>query len=235
MKIKRSPVANFAPRAAPPPPNTRVRVLVVVVVVLFVALIGRSVDPFGWFEPAAEVTVAASGEATLLELREAAELTAATGTFSVPVTVDAPRGVLRERLPEFVDSEQIIALYQGEVAATIDLSGLTADGITADPVTQTITLEVPAPQLSSPRIDHARSRIVTHQRGVLQRIDDALGDGSLAVKEDLDRAAIAAIAEAAADSGLQETARINGTRFLISLCQGLGYSEVTVEYAETAR
>ncbi|WP_432560559.1 DUF4230 domain-containing protein [Granulicoccus sp. GXG6511] len=217
--------------------DVRLRVAVAVAAVLLVALLVRSFDPFGWFDPAVpeETSAAAAGDVTLIEIREAAELKAASGTFSVPVTMDTPRTGLRQRLPEFLDGEKIVAIYQGDVDATIDLRGLTAEGIEADPASRSITVRVPAPRLSEPRIDHEKSGVVSHQRGVVRRVEDALGDGSLAVREELDRAAVSAIARAAAESDLRATAETNGTRFLTLLCQRLGYERVTIEYAEPAR
>lgn len=216
-------------------PDVRFRIAVAVAVALLVALVVRSLDPFGWFVPAAEQSRAAAGDVTVLEIRETAELKAATGTFSVPVVIDAEKTGLRSRLPDFVDGESIVAIYQGDVDATIDLGGLTEAGVVADPQARTITVRVPAPVLSRPSIDHDKSRIVSHSRGIVQRVDDALGDGSLAVKEQLDAAAVDAIARAAAESDLSQTARTHGTQFLTLLCQRLGYEHVTIEYADPPR
>ena len=55
------------------------------------------------------------------------------------------------------------------------------------------------------------------------------------MKEDLDRAAVDAIARAAEQSDLSATAEANGTRFLTLLVERLGYEQVTIEYAEPAR
>jgi len=227
-----------APAPAPQPPaaDPRLPIALAVAALLLVALLVRSLDPFGWFDPVAEEDAgAAAGDVTLLEIREAAELNVATGRFSVPVVIDAPRTGLRQRLPEFVDGEKIVAIYQGDVDATIDLRGLTAEGIRADPEARSITVRVPSPRLTPPRIDHEASGVISHQRGVVQRVEDALGDGSLAVKEDLDRAAVDAIARAAEQSDLSATAEANGTRFLTLLVERLGYEQVTIEYAEPAR
>ncbi|WP_425309665.1 DUF4230 domain-containing protein [Ammonicoccus fulvus] len=218
-----------------PRSDVRFRVAVGVAALLLVALVVRSLDPFGWFVPGVEESPAAAGDVTVLEIREAAELKAASGTFSVPVVIDVEKTGLRSRLPDFVDGETIVAIYQGDVDATIDLRGLTEDGITADPETRTITVRVPAPVLSRPSIDHDKSRIVSHSRGVVQRLDDALGNGSLAVKEDMDAAAVTALARAADESDLRDTARTQGTHFLTLLCQQLGYEHITIEYAEPPR
>lgn len=216
----------------------RFRIAAVAAALLLVALVVRSVDPFGWFAtpPAPpQENPAAAGDVAVLTIQEAAELKAASGTFSVPIVIDLPKTGIRERLPDFVDGEKIVAIYQGNVDATIDLRAVPAEGITADPASRTITVRVPAPKLSSPAIDHDKSRIVSHSRGVLQRIEDAAGEGSLYRKEDMDAAAVTAIAQAADESNLRETARTNGTRFLTMLCQSMGYEHVTIEYIDPPR
>lgn len=208
----------------------RYRIAVGVAAVLLIALVVRSVDPFGWFA-APEETPAVAGEPTLIAIKETAELKAATGTYSVPVEIDVEKTGLRQRLPDFVDQEKIIAIYQADVDATIDLRGLAADSIDADPQTRTITVRVPQPTLSRPAFDPENSRIISHDRGALQRVEDAFGESSLAVKEQLDAAAVEAVDKAARQSDLPQAARDNGTRFLTLLCQRMGYENITIEYA----
>lgn len=209
----------------------RYRLSVAAVALLLVALVIRSLDPFGWFAPAVQEEPAVAGEPTLIAIRETAELKAATGTYSVPVEIDLEQTGLRQRLPDFLTQEKIIAIYQADVDATIDLRGLTADSIDADPQTRTITLRVPPPELSRPAIDPENSRIVSHDRGALQRVEDAFGESSLAVKEQLDAAAVEAIDMAARQSDLPQTARANGIQFLTLLCERMGYDHITIEYA----
>lgn len=223
----------------PAPPEValqrRYRVAVAVAAVLLLALVVRSLDPFGWFAPKPAESPVVAGEATLIAIREAAELTVASGTFSVPVQIDAEKTGLRQRLPDYVDGERIFAIYQADVNATIDLRGLTGESVEADPQTRTITVRVPASTLSRPSIDPENSRIVSHDRGAVQRVEDAFGESSLAAKEQLDAAAVEAIAEAARRSDLPETGRVNGTRFLTLLCERMGYEQITIEYADAPR
>lgn len=236
MRDPDSPITDRPAAGTARTPDRRVAAAIAVAGVLLVALVTRIFDPFGWFDGEAETaSSAAAGDVTLIRIRDAAELKVATGTFSVPVVTDAERSGLRERLPGFVDSEQIVAIYHGDVDATIDLRGLTEEGIDADPQARTITVRVPAPVLSRPSIDHEKSRIVSHQRGILQRLEDAAGEGSVTAREDLDAAAVQAIARAAEESDLEATARTNGEQFLRLLCEQMGYEQVTITYAEPAR
>lgn len=214
-------------------PNRRFVLALAVAALLLVALVLRTVDPFGWFVSEPPERPAVAGEPTLIAIRDAAELKVASGTFSVPVEVDVEKTGLRSIVPDVVDGERIVAIYRADVDATIDLRVLTEESIEADPQTRTITLRVPPPRLSRPAIDPDHSRIISHDRGVLQRVEDAFGEGSLAAKEVLDVAAVDAIASAAQESNLPETARANGKQFLTLMCQQMGYEDITVEYTGT--
>lgn len=212
--------------------HRRYRIAVGVAVLLFLALLIRSFDPFGWFVPKPTETPAVAGEPALITLRDAAELKVATGTYSVPVVIDVQKSGLRGKLPDFLDNEQIVAIYEADVDVLIDLRRLTEDAIEADPETRTIKVTVPAPMLSKPAINPDKSRIISHDRGVIQRLEDALGPGSLEAKERLDQAAVEAIDKAARESNLPEVGRTNGTEFLRLLCEKMGYTNITIEYAD---
>ncbi len=74
-----------------------------------------------------------AGDVTLLEIKDTAELKVATGTFSVPVYFRAgEQSGIRRRIPDFIDGNSGVAIYQGSVDATIDLRGLTEGDIDAD-------------------------------------------------------------------------------------------------------
>lgn len=231
-----SPGGSSTSTVSRKPDRRWIAIALAALVVLAVLLVVRGLDLFGWFgmENPAEQP-AAAGDVTLIEIRDLADLNVATGSYSVPVVIDAERTGLRERLPGFVDGEQIVAIYYGDVDAKIDLRGLTAEGVIADPASRTITVRVPAPVLSRPSIDHEKSRIVSHQRGILQRVEDAAGDGSLVAKEELDTAAVNAINRAAEESHLEDTARQNGEQFLRLLCERMGYENITIDYVEPQR
>ena len=113
-----------------------------------------------------------------------------------------------------------------------DLKSLQDSNIKADKEAGTLTITVPPPTLTTPRIDLGKSRIVAQQRGIGTRIDDFFASAPLEQRQALDQAAIQALQQAAAESGLDATARDNGREFLTGLGRQLGYPTVTVVYAD---
>lgn len=157
-------------------------------------------------------------------------LEVASGTFQVPIFIDVgPDSGLAAELPDFVSSERITGLYEGQVDATVDLSGLDASDVTIDEEANAITIRVPEPVLGPPRINRENSEIIAHERGVVQRFEDAVGDTNLDMAA-LDEEAEGKIAQAARESDLPRMARDNGAATLEQLGQAMGYDEVTVEY-----
>lgn len=176
----------------------------------------------------------AAGDSTLLEIRRTAELRAATGSYSVPVYYgyDQDKGVLSKIVPDVIDKNSGVAIYQGSIDAMIDLKALQERNIQADKAAGTLTITVPAPVLSQPRVDLTKSRIVAQQRGIGTRVNDFFAGAPLEQRQALDEAAVLALQQAAAESGLEATARENGRDFLTALGRQLGYPSVTVVYAD---
>ncbi|GAA1792266.1 DUF4230 domain-containing protein [Nostocoides veronense] len=181
-----------------------------------------------------EDSTPAPGDMTLLEIRRTAELRAATGTFSVPVYYgyDKDTGILSKIVPDVIDKDSGVAIYQGSVDALIDLKALEEKNIKADKAAGTLTITVPPPTLTSPKIDLAKSRIVAQQRGIGTRVNDFFASAPLEQRQALDQAAVQALQQAAAESDLQQTARDNGRNFLTALGRQLGFPTVTVIYAD---
>lgn len=222
-------VTPASPATDRPDPNQRRLLLLALVPSLLLVLVAAlwAAERFGWLEPEPEVLGA---DAAVVELLEVSRLEVATGTYQVPVFIDAtPETGLQSHLPDLVSAERITSIYEGDVDATIDLSGLDESDVTVDEETNSVTIRVPEPVLSAPRIDHSRTEIVSHERGVVQRMEDALGDTPLDTHE-LDSRAAEGISHAAEDSDLPRIARDNGTETLTRIGEALGYDEVTVEY-----
>lgn len=217
------------------PRTRRTLVVVVGVSVAFLALVW-AVNPLAWmrdqvFGPG---DPPAAGDATLLEIRETADLRVATGAFSVPVYFgDGEQSLLGEFVPDFIDGDSGVAIYQGSVDAMIDLQKLTQNDIDADQDARTLRITVPAPRLTEPNIDEENSTVVAHSRGVGTRVSEFFDDNPLQARDELDATGVAAVEQAARDSELEETARRNGRAFLTTLGHRLGYDEVTVEFSRS--
>ncbi|HNQ07351.1 MAG TPA: DUF4230 domain-containing protein [Tetrasphaera sp.] len=172
------------------------------------------------------------GDTTLLEIRKTAELRAATGSYSVPVYFGMDEHGVNKVIPDIFDANSGVAIYQGSIDALIDLRGLTDSDIKADKAAGTLTLTVPPPTLTTPNIDESRSKVVAQNRGIGTRVNDFFAGTPLEQRQALDQAAVQALQQAAAESGLEQTARDNGRDFLTALGHNLGYPTVTVVYRD---
>lgn len=172
-----------------------------------------------------------AGSRTVIEIRETRELRAATGEYSVPVFFGVePQSGVRQYIPDVIDGDSGVAIYQGSVDALIDLRGLTEDDVQADPEAKRLSIRVPEPTLTEPNLDESESTVVLHKRGAATRLADAFSGNPLDKRDALDAKGVEAIALAARESELQDTARTNGRSFLTSLGRQMGYDDILVEY-----
>ncbi len=176
-----------------------------------------------------------AADTTLLTLRATKDLRAATGEFSVPVYFGTEQEGLVHKLPDALDGNSGIALYQGSVDAYVSLKGLEGEDLVIDRAQKTLSIRVPAPVLSDPNINEAKSKIVAQDRGLLTRIGDVFSSTPLAGKDELDTVAVEELRKAAQESNLAQTARETTTEFLTALGKRLGYETVTVEFVEPAQ
>ena len=93
-----------------------------------------------------------------------------------------------------------------------------------------VKITLPAPQLSQAALDMERSYVVAEERGLLNRIGDAFKSDPNQ-QQRVYQEAQKRITEAAQSSGLDQRARDNTQKMLESLLARLGYTSVTVEYA----
>lgn len=213
-------------------PPSRRRRTVLVVAALAVALlvpagfgVGNAVDR--WLNgPNTTQTVDRSPAALLLAVRDVAQYQAATGTYQVVVDVEHSHQVL----PALISGERSTLLATGSVDAVVDFSALGPGAVTVSPDRKQATILLPAPTLAPATIDPAASRIVGRERGIVQRLVDALGDHPRDDSE-LYQLATAKLGAAAAQSDLTGRAATNTRAMLTGLVTSLGYDSVTVTFA----
>ncbi|ADB73899.1 DUF4230 domain-containing protein [Geodermatophilus obscurus] len=165
----------------------------------------------------------------LLALEDLSEYHAATGTFQVVVD----REVDTRYVPSVISGEQVSFLATGTADAYVDLEGLDAGRVTLSPDGTSATIALPAPQLGEVRIDPAQSRVLDRDRGLLQRVGDALEDNPV---DDSELYALAEdrLAAAATRSDLRERAEANTRDMLTGLARSLGVQQVEVTFDEPA-
>ena len=177
-------------------------------------------------EPPATQTVDRSPAALLLAMRDIADYHAASGTYQVLVDVehDSPY------LPSMISGERSTLFATGTVDARVDFSGLGPGSVSVSDDRRSATITLPSPTLASAALDPAQTRIVGRERGLVQRVEDAVSDNPHDDSE-LYRLAAVKLDAAAAQSDLTTRAADNTRAMLTGLAQGLGYEAVTVNFA----
>jgi len=174
--------------------------------------------------PFAAKTVDRSGPAVLKAIEDLSDYRAASGHFETIVDVEKDT-----RLPASVLGERTLFLAVGDVDAVVDFNGLDAKAVDVSSDRRSATITLPTPRFTDARLDVDRSRVVDHDRGVLNHIGSVFGGGGS------DRA-LYVLAErklqgaARSDSGLLARARVNTTRLLQGLLTSLGFRRVTVRF-----
>ena len=221
------------PVAVEPLPRRRRRVSLRLVAagVGVAVLVPVGMEVAGWLpdNPFGQDVVDQSTTPLLLALEDLHEYHAASGTFQVVVD----REVDTRYVPSVISGERVEFLATGTADAYVDFAALDAGAVTLSPDGTAATIELPAPRLDEVRIDPEESRVLDRDRGLVERIGDAVGDNPV------DDSALYALAEdrlaaAAAESDLRERAETNTRAMLTGLATSLGVDEVEVTFDEPA-
>ena len=177
--------------------------------------------------PLGQDVVDTSTPPLLLALDDLSEYHAATGTFQVVVE----RDVDTRYVPSVISGESVSFLATGTADAYVDFAGLDAGQVTLSADGTAATIALPAPRVGEVRIDPEESHVLDRDRGLVERLGDALGDNPV---DDSELYALAEdrLAAAAAESDLRERAETNTRTMLTGLAQSLGVDEVEVRFAE---
>jgi hypothetical protein len=185
----------------------------------------------GWLpdEPFGQEVVDRSTTPLLLALQDLHEYHAATGTFQIVVD----REVDTRYVPSVISGERVEFLATGTADAYVDFAGLDAGAVTLSADGTSATIALPAPRVGEVRIDPEESRVLDRDRGLVERVGDALGDNPT---DDSELYALAEdrLAAAAADSDLRERAETNTAAMLTGLARSLGVEDVEVRFDEPA-
>jgi hypothetical protein len=152
------------------------------------------------------------------------EFRAASGHFESIVDIEKDT-----KLPASILGERTLFLAVGEVDAVVDFNGLDAGAVEVSSNRRSATITLPAPRFTDARLDVDRSRVVDHDRGVLNDIGSVFG-GSGSDRELYVLAERKLEAAARSDSGLLARARVNTTGLLKGLLTSLGFQRVTVRF-----
>jgi hypothetical protein len=172
-------------------------------------------------------TIDRSPPVLLKSLERLSEYRASSANLQVVVDVERDTGVL----PDFIKGERTLLVAAGTVDGVVDFRGLRGRNLQVNDDRTEVTLTLPAARLSEPRVDLDRTRVFDRQRGLLDRIGEALGNGGADEERQLLQAAQRKLAEAAAGTPeLRRAAERNTRAMLEGMLRGLGFERVTVRF-----
>jgi hypothetical protein len=190
-------------------------------------MVALAVIAFPQLNPFGSETKDRSNPALLKSLQKLNEYRAARANLEQVVDIEHDTKLV----PSFVKGERIVLVAAGEVDARVDFRSLGPRALNVSADRKDVVITLPAPERTPARLDLARTRVVDHDRGVLDRAGDVLGDGGtdderqmlLVAQEKLDAAA-------AKDATLLPAAERNTRTMLERLARGLGFERVTVRF-----
>lgn len=165
--------------------------------------------------------------ALLTELRDVSRFEAAEGEFQVIVDLEHDTRFL----PSWLAGDRTTFIAEGDVSAVVDFSELGKGAVVASEDGKTATVTLPTPTIGEPRIDPDKSRVMSEDKGIVDRVNDMLS-GDSSHDQELYQSADAKLARAAEQSDLLDRAEANTTTMLDDLFQGLGYEDVEVVFED---
>ena len=180
-------------------------------------------NPFG------TTTVDRSQPAILKAVADISEYHAATGNFQVIVDLEKDARFM----PDFLRGQRTLFVASGTVDAYLDFSTLDEAAITVSPDGETVTVTLPHAQLSDARLDPESSRVVTRERGLLDRLGGVFADTPTG-EQQLYLLAEKKVEAAARTGGVRARAEENTRTMLEGLLGSLGYEHVKVVFGDAA-
>ena len=187
--------------------------MVVGALVLALAVLGAA-NMFG-FSPFQVSQIDRSQPALLKSIKDISQYHAAVGNFEVVLDIeDDVAG-----MPAIIAGRRTLFVAAGTVNAYVDLAGLADKDLTLSPDGKSVTVRLPEPQLDKPNIDQDRSYMFSQDRGVFDRIADAIETPQQAQFYKLAETKMAAAAE---ESELRKRAAENTRSMLTGMFGSLG-------------
>lgn len=194
------------------------------VAVLAVAGADRAMDLLPSFDnPLQQEVVDHQRPALQLALADLSEYHAAKGTFEVAVDLEKDTPYL----PDLVSGERTTYLALGSVDGLVDFRALGEDAVQVQG--QSVTITLPQPRLGDPALDLEASRVIAHDRGLLERASGVFSDTPTSERE-VELLAQTKLADAAAQSDVLQRSQDNTRAMLTGLVRSLGYADVTVTF-----
>jgi hypothetical protein len=151
----------------------------------------------------------------LKSIQDISQYHAAVANFEVVLDIedDVPG------IPAMFAGRRTLFVAAGTVNTYVDLSGLADEDLTLSPDGKSAKVRLPEPQLDKPNLDHDRSYVFGQDRGVIDRIADAIEPPQQAQFFKLAETKMTAAAE---ESELRKQASENTRAMLAGMFSSLG-------------
>lgn len=180
---------------------------------VFVAGVGAA-GTFDFGLPFTSTTKDRSQPVLLESIHDISEFHAAVGNFEV--VLDEERDV--NWVPSFVAGERSLFVAAGTVDAYVDFSGLAEGDLEVSDDGTSVEIRLPEAELGKPNLDQDRTYLFSQERGVIDRIGDAL---SAQDQQEMYQLAEQKLSAAAEESVLEQQAEENTRAMLIGLFNSL--------------
>jgi hypothetical protein len=178
--------------------------------------------------PFKETTEDRSPPVVVRSLESLSEYRAATSNMQVVVDVEKDTRFL----PDFIKGERTLIVASGSVDASVDFRKLGDGDLRVNDDRTAVTVTLPRAKLSPARVDLARTRVFDRDRGLLDRVGDAVGTGGADQERQLLQLAQRRLTESAvADGRLTRAAERNTRKMLTGMLRGLGFERITIRFA----
>jgi len=196
------------------------RAAVAAAAILAMVFLISQLNPFG------EDTIDRSGPAVIKSIENLGELKSATANLQVIVDVEHDTN----NVPDFLKGERVLFVAAGKVDAVVDLRELKDEDIKVSDDRLSATLTLPRAELRGATIDTKRSKVVSRDRGLFDRVEDFVGNGVGRDQEVYDLGRRKLEQAAAADPDILLQAEENAKATLTGLLKGLGFERVDVRF-----
>jgi hypothetical protein len=140
-----------------------------------------------------------------------------TASFTIDKIIEA--GTDYNKLNQILFGDKLLLIAHGEVIAGFDLSKMEAKDFLG--VGSSITINLPAPQIFSVRLDNNQTRVFDRDQGLLTK-------GNLNLEAEARQQAEQSIREAACAGNILNTAENNAKNQLEIIFKAAGFTEVVV-------
>lgn len=199
----------------------RIAIVVTGVIVLALAVLG--VGNIAGFNPFQSGRPDRDHPALLKSIQDVSRYHAAIGNFEVVIDDESDDSWV----PPIISGRRTLFVAAGTVDAYVDLSGLADKDLSVSPDGKSATVRLPEAQLDKPNLDLDRSYMYSQERGVLDRIADAINEPEQEKKMQI--LAEKKFTDAADKSELRKQATENTKSMLTGMFSSLGIQATVID------